>query len=233
MRIIVLVVLLWVCGCFAVGKKSSFNVEKAELIDEKDIELVEIDDAEWLVILKDTPLATYHGGVEGYEGTSKRSTGKRTLDPRSPYASYLKKKRDYVANEEATRLLGRSLKVERELFVAMNAFSARLSMRDVTQLRESSFVDRVLPNRIRQLTTFLGPQTIKADSVWDGSVNAGESQGEGVIVGIIDTGIVGGHHPSFAASDITNPYGEGNYVGYCNSGHSLYDEAWALANCNR
>lgn len=45
------------------------------------------------------------------------------------------------------------------------------------------------------------------------------TMGEGIIIGVIDTGINSGH-PSFAAVggdgySHTNPYGSGNYVGYC------------------
>jgi subtilisin-like proprotein convertase family protein len=60
--------------------------------------------------------------------------------------------------------------------------------------------------------------------------------GEGVVVGLIDTGINQGH-PSFAAVSgdgyaHANPYGSGNYVGYCVANPAFCNDkligAWAL-----
>ncbi|MCL4263628.1 MAG: S8 family serine peptidase, partial [Anaerolineae bacterium] len=62
------------------------------------------------------------------------------------------------------------------------------------------------------------------------------TMGEGIIIGVIDTGINSGH-PSFAdiggdGYDHTNPYGSGNYVGYCVANPSFCNDkligAWAL-----
>jgi subtilisin family serine protease len=69
-----------------------------------------------------------------------------------------------------------------------------------------------------------------------GQILAEGSRGEGIIVGIIDTGINSGH-PAFAevAGDgyaHVNPYGSGNYVGYCVANPSFCNDkligAWAL-----
>ncbi|MBE2198541.1 MAG: S8 family serine peptidase [Anaerolinea sp.] len=62
------------------------------------------------------------------------------------------------------------------------------------------------------------------------------SMGEGIIIGVIDTGI-NSSHPSFAAVGgdgyiHTNPYGAGNYVGYCATNPGFCNDkligAWAL-----
>jgi uncharacterized membrane protein/subtilisin family serine protease len=69
-----------------------------------------------------------------------------------------------------------------------------------------------------------------------GQILPNGTMGEGIIVGIIDTGINSGH-PSFAAVGgdgyaHTNPYGSGNYVGYCVANPSFCNDkligAWAL-----
>jgi hypothetical protein len=54
------------------------------------------------------------------------------------------------------------------------------------------------------------------------------TRGEGVIVGMLDTG-VNPHHPSFAATDgegytHMNPYGSGNFVGVCDPGAPNYED---------
>jgi uncharacterized repeat protein (TIGR01451 family) len=63
---------------------------------------------------------------------------------------------------------------------------------------------------------------------------AGEgNMGEGIIIGVIDTGI-NPSNPSFAdvgddGYDHTNPWGAGNYVGVCDPGHASYDPTFV---CN-
>jgi PKD repeat protein/subtilisin family serine protease len=69
------------------------------------------------------------------------------------------------------------------------------------------------------------------DQVW-----LAGSMGEGVVVGVLDTGI-NSSHPSFAEVGDdgyihTNPYGSGNFVGYCVANPSFCNDkligAWAL-----
>ena len=69
-----------------------------------------------------------------------------------------------------------------------------------------------------------------------GQIFATGTMGEGIIIGVIDTGI-NSSHPSFAAVGgdgyaHTNPNGAGNYVGYCVANPSFCNDkligAWAL-----
>ena len=69
-----------------------------------------------------------------------------------------------------------------------------------------------------------------------GQIHATGTMGEGIIIGVIDTGI-NSSHPSFAAVGgdgyaHTNPNGAGNYVGYCVANPSFCNDkligAWAL-----
>ena len=69
-----------------------------------------------------------------------------------------------------------------------------------------------------------------------GQIYATGTMGEGIIIGVIDTGI-NSSHPSFAAVGgdgyvHTNPYGSGNYVGYCAANPSFCNDkligAWAF-----
>jgi subtilisin family serine protease len=84
----------------------------------------------------------------------------------------------------------------------------------------------------RVLMTDNGPGWINANDIWSGAATGGlpGTQGEGIIVGIIDTGI-NPLNPSFAdiggdAYNHTNPFGAGNYVGVCDAGHSSYDPSF-------
>ncbi len=76
---------------------------------------------------------------------------------------------------------------------------------------------------MRQIDTDAGPVWIGAQGIWDGTATGDESKGEGLIIGMIDTGI-NGDHPSFAdiggdGYNHTNPFGAGNYLGWCDARH--------------
>ena len=73
----------------------------------------------------------------------------------------------------------------------------------------------------RTIQTDYGPQWMGAPSVWDGGATGVATKGEGVLVGIIDTGF-NMDHPSFAdiggdGYNHTNPFGAGIYKGLCAS----------------
>ena len=67
--------------------------------------------------------------------------------------------------------------------------------------------------------------------MWNGTGTGGlpGTQGEGIVIGIINTGIKLAH-PSFADTggdgyNHANPRGAGNYVGWCKPGNPIYDPA--------
>ena len=87
----------------------------------------------------------------------------------------------------------------------------------------------------RRLDTDVGPQWIGAPGIWNGTATGGlpGTKGEGVIIGVLDTGI-NMDHPSFAdiggdGFNHTNPFGAGNYKGWCNPAHPNYNPAYV---CN-
>ncbi|REJ84191.1 MAG: hypothetical protein DWQ36_17365 [Acidobacteria bacterium] len=78
-----------------------------------------------------------------------------------------------------------------------------------------------------------GPAWIGADAVWSGAATGVASEGEGVVVAVIDSGILFSH-PSFgdAPADghtYTNPLGSGTFLGWCDPGHPDYSPLYA---CN-
>ena len=73
--------------------------------------------------------------------------------------------------------------------------------------------------RMETLDTDTGPIHIGAPEVWSGEGQDAVNMGEGVIIGVVDSGI-NSDHPSFADIggddyDHTNPWGEGVYIGDC------------------
>lgn len=182
-----------------------------------------------IVRFVDQPLASYDGGVTGLAATSTRVTGEARLDARSPaaldYLQYLTQRQATHAADMA-RVLGRQVELEQQYLGALNGAAVRLTLDEARRLRDMDFVINVHLDEERELETDVGPGHIGAPAVWFGQTSSMvATRGEGVIIGVLDTGI-NFSHPSFAGTDgdgyaHTNPYGAGVYLGWCasNPGH--------------
>ncbi len=162
----------------------------------------------YLVQLAGAPVAAYQGELAGLAATNPAAAGTQRLDGRSRDVQLF---RSFLAAEQAgfrsqaEAALGRPLRWVYAYQTAFNGFAVVLTpaearqmtlLQGVTsvfkdQLRQKSEVDYHSPNASTQ--EYLG-----IDLLWDGSAGGlPASQGEGVIVGVIDTGIWP-EHPSFA-----------------------------------
>ena len=174
----------------------------------------------YLVRLKDAPVASYRGGVNGLAPTSLEVTGAEKLDVRSPeavsYKAYLADRHD-VLEGEINQSLGRSVKVSYEYFYANNGMAVWLTPAEAEEVRKLPNVAYVKRDVVRQLHTDAGPTWVGAPSVWSGGVLP-PTQGEGVVVGVIDTGI-NPSNPSFAETGPLDAYLHTNpkaqYFGVC------------------
>ncbi|WP_170308324.1 S8 family serine peptidase [Parashewanella tropica] len=183
----------------------------------------------YVVLLKEAPLSSYRGDNRKFAATSlkmnpaNRNDETGLLDMNSSasraYISHLQSTQQQVLSN-ANVMLNREVKAETSYQVVLNGFTTRLNnKKEVTKLQQHDQVSAVIKVTPSYLTTDSGPSYIKAPSAWNGSAIGTKSQGEGVIVGIMDTGI-NPSHPSFAdisgdGYDHTNPRGEGNYLGDC------------------
>ncbi|MBN1656874.1 MAG: S8 family serine peptidase, partial [Anaerolineae bacterium] len=179
----------------------------------------------YIVRFEGASLASYEGGIAGLEATSPAATGEARLDAKSPaslaYLDYLAGRHDqFVAAMERT--LDRSVEVLYRYDVVLNGMAVRMTGQEAAQVAALPGVVDVQLETIEQPDTVDSVPWIGAPSIWDGSAVPGGSgtYGEGVIVGILDTGI-NSDHPSFAATGPVdgyvhiNPYGAGVYVGHC------------------
>ncbi len=193
-------------------------------------ELTPPDDAGrylYIVRFSEPALAAYRGGIESFAATSPRATGQRRIDFSAPevqaYLGYLENQQaGYLA--EISDSAGRTVTPEHQFLNVLNAATLRLTEAEARTVEALEFVRSVNADRLHELDTDQGPALIGAPSIWDGATTSGESsRGEGVLVGIIDSGI--NHaHPSFAeeADDgyvHENPFGTGNFVGVCDPDH--------------
>lgn len=176
----------------------------------------------WIVTLDDPPLATYAGGIAGLQATTPAVTGVEVLDvdtaDAQAYVAYLEGKHAELLDRMGTAL-GRSLDVPFRYTNATNGLAVWLTPQEASTVLRLPGVADIEKNRITRLRTDLGPAYIGAPAVWSGAATGVATQGEGIIVGIIDSGI-NPENPSFAATGDdgythTNPYGDGVYVGAC------------------
>lgn len=185
----------------------------------------------YIVRLRDSSVANYQGTTPGFKATSSQKVqtsgtskvavnGK--LDASRPevksYVSYLKVKQNrFLANASAA--IGTNLQPLTTYQYALNGMAVRMTQaqaKKMAELPEVAFVER---ERMEQMETDVSQALIGSPNVWDGSATGTKAMGEGVIVGIIDSGI-NSDHASFAdvgqdGYDHTNPLGQGIYIGDC------------------
>ncbi len=139
--------------------------------------------------------------------------------------------------ESMVETIGRAdIEVKFQYTVVLNGMAVVLSPKEAAQVARMPGVSLVKRETIYQPTTDVSPEFLGADGIWDGTSTGGlpGTKGEGVILGILDTGI-NFDSPSFNAVGPVdgyvhvNPNGAGVYVGWCNSAHPDYDVSYA---CN-
>ncbi|WOX04030.1 S8 family serine peptidase [Microbulbifer pacificus] len=175
----------------------------------------------YFVRLKDLPAAVYDGGVEGLASTKDllksgaKARGNQTLNA---YTSHLQSKQQALVSQAAGK--GVNLQVLESFQVALNAVTAELTQDEAEALSELPNVAGVERVRIYELLTDVGPEFVGAGAAWNGDSRiGGKYMGEGIVAGILDTG-VNTDHPSFAATGddgytVQNPLGEGVYLHDC------------------
>lgn len=186
------------------------------------IEDVRARDA-WIVVFDEAPAASFRGFAGDSRrpklaATSPRVTGAPKYDARSDearaYAGYLAQLRERRLADMATRL-GRPVHPDYIYTHATNGVALTLTAAEASVVRAMPGVLRVDPDFKRQVQTSKSPQWIGADEIWNGSVpGVGSHRGEGIIVGVIDTGIYRAH-TAFAGTGISNPLG--GFRGFCAS----------------
>ena len=181
----------------------------------------------FIVVMEDAPVASYRGGVRGIPTPrlAKRAGGKPRMDMRSEgaiaYAKYLQQ-RQARFERTATGMVGRPIGVRMRMQHAVSAVVMDLSNAEADRLRAMPGVRFIEPYRLYTQDTDTGPALIGAPALWSNSSPfvPASYKGEGMVVGVIDSGINFGS-PSFAAVDPidgyvhVNPLGSDNYIGTC------------------
>ena len=202
-------------GLLAAGQPSARAAEAATIA-------TQAERSTWLVYFEEPAVASFRGfkaagitpaskAAMALKATSPAVTGARRLDVYAPESVAY---RDYLAEQRSARLvaggkrLGRELKPDFVYDLASNGVALRLNDAEAALLRDVPGVRRVVRDFVRKPQTDAGPRWIHADQIWGGAPDIA-NQGEGVVVGVIDTGVQASH-ASFAATGPVDGYVHSN-----------------------
>ncbi len=150
------------------------------------------------------------------EPTAITASGARRLDMKSAavrrYRSYLSERRNETLSE-VSKALGRPVQSLSHWDLVGNGMTLALTAEEAERVRALPGVKAVEIEQMERVMTGISTRYVGADSLWTGTVPGFTAgfRGEGVVVGVLDTGINSGH-PAFAdlspdGYNHTNPRG--------------------------
>lgn len=143
-------------------------------------------DGNYVVEMTDMPVVAYTGGVKGLKATAPK--GGQKIDPLGAdvvaYVDYLKGKHNGILNAAGGRKAY-------DYVYSYNGFAARLTADQANTIARMPGVASVTPDELHTADTSSTPTFLGLDApggLWDQLGGVG-SAGDGIIIGIIDTGI--------------------------------------------
>ena len=153
-----------------------------------------------VVRLADPPVARYSGGIAGFAPTSVDGTGRRLKARSSAVASYRAR---LAAGQDAFVSAARAVVPQAEVLhryqMVLGGVALRVPADAVGAIAALPGVVAVYRDQLLHPSTDKSPAFIGATSAWK-DLGGQETAGEGVIVGVLDTGIWP-EHPSFSDPD--------------------------------
>ena len=151
-----------------------------------------------IIELEVEPVATYEGDVPGYAATNPRARGLTKLDTRRPevrnYRAYVQDQLDTF--EAAVEGVLPGVEVVDELDLVVGGVTAVVPEDAIEDIANLPGVAAVYEDELLQLDTDASPEFIGAPTLWN-QLGGDDAAGQGVIVGVLDTGIWP-EHPSFS-----------------------------------
>jgi hypothetical protein len=173
-------------------------------ISATDIDPLDYQAGRYIVVLAEQPIAMYDGGTAGLSATKPQS-GKK-LDSSRPEVKMYKA---HLENQQAAVAKTENVTVKRTFTAALNGFSADLSADQALALAKDPSVLTVAPDTENapdySSTDFLGLSG--QNGSWNTKFGGQDKAGEGVVVGIIDTGYTPSS-PFFAGDEVLPLTGE-------------------------
>lgn len=186
------------------------------------------DAGRYIVVLDQDPLATYRGGLPNLARTAPLGTDDIDLDTSAAdaYAAHLESEQSQVASAIGADIAA-------NLTTTMNGFIADLSREQALELSRDARVSQIFPDEIQQIQASPANEYLDLEALW-AQAGGVDAAGEGVVVGVLDTGIAP-ENPLFAGDPLgttpgAEPYldaqgqivyekGDGNtFTGVCQTG---------------
>ena len=168
-----------------------FTVTMVASASNKNANDAEVDS--YIVLMELDPVVRYEGDVKGYQAT-KPGKG----DKVNPNSAHVKKYRQFLEKSHDTSLEAAGADTNQKTHdytVAFNGYSAILTETQAKNVERQEGVTLVLKDQLRQLQTDNSPDFLGLTD--PAGPYAKGITGEGVVVGIVDSG-VWPEHPSFA-----------------------------------
>ncbi len=186
----------------------------------------------FIIGFSEPPMAMYDGGRPGLKSVPRDpTTGLMKVDSAEAkaYQKHLESEQAKFLGSAAA-ILGRKLAPIRPEFQFQHAFNGMvlaLTDAEAARIARHPSVAIVEPYHEYELTTDAGADWVQAPSVWAGQAPLAPNRGEGIVVGILDSGANIGS-PSFAESDLdgyrhVNPLGAGRFLGWCDPQNANHD----------
>ncbi|WP_293695823.1 S8 family serine peptidase [uncultured Agrococcus sp.] len=168
--------------------------------------LSSFDPGLYIVELTDAPIATYEGGVDNFNGTANQSG---LVDFESPaalaYGGHLEEVQEEVADDAGVQM-------DTQLTGTLNGFIADLSSEQAVELTLNPRVARITPNEIVQPQAVPATEYLELEEAFaNEQVGGWDNAGEGVVVGVLDTGIAP-ENPFFDGEELSTTPGDGAYL---------------------
>ena len=178
------------------------------IVEEPD-KLISLDkESIYIVLFEGESLVVRNGGALNRE--SKNSISQ-------DYLQQLAVNREGVLAAVEARL-GRSLEVTHVYDVILNGAAVKMSAEEAAKLAGMPGIRKIMFSETQTLDTDAGPMWIGAGGIWEGTAvpDGVGNKGEGILAGIIDSGI-NFDHPSFSATPADGFVYEwaGDYLGVC------------------
>ena len=161
----------------------------------------------YIVTLVDNSVATYDGGLSGYAPTQP-DEGDQLNARKAP----VKKYSEYLADKQKDVASAAGVTIDSSYTMAFNGFSAELTTAQAAKLVGNRDVLTITRDEMKQVTesstSFLGLDG--PGGVWE-SIGGAENAGEGVVIGVLDTGIAP-ENPAFAGDPLGTTAGDAPYL---------------------
>ncbi|MCH7507863.1 MAG: S8 family serine peptidase, partial [Proteobacteria bacterium] len=188
----------------------------------------------WIIELADPAVVQFDGKnavmprANALAATAPGKTPKR-LDLLSPqavaYREYLDERlQQFLAS--TAQVTGGAPEIRARYKNLLNGVALRLTEAQAKRVRGLPGVKNLFPNEIHHIETDAGPVLIGAAKIWNGEDGLPSAQGEGVVIGIVDTGINWDHisfqDPAPDGYDHANPFGQ--QLGLCSETEVLCND---------